>query len=135
MDSETYNISLVGGSENEQATVLIDEEDDACHITFHYRGRIIEAKASDFFEAFCSIRKQLEPEKLIPFCYGASLNVFPSGMARDMGAGLSAYRMKIGEHAKLKDLVPIFNSGPDVIPASVADQKRYFKQWVESPKR
>jgi len=93
---------------------------------------VIEADATDYFEAFCQIRLQLEPEKLVPFCYGASRNVYPSGMGRDMGKGLKAYRVTPGKPATMKDLVNIFDQGPDVVPASVADQKKYWEDWWES---
>jgi hypothetical protein len=97
-----------------------------------YRGTEIHAEADDFFDALCQIRLELEKEKLIPFCYGASLNVYPSGMARDMGAGKRAYKLKIGEPATTKNLVNIFAEGPDIIPVFVAVQKNFFKDWCDS---
>jgi len=71
---------------------------------------------------------------LLPFCYGASLNVFPSGMSRDMGLGLKAYRLTKGHQAFNKDLVSIFDAGPDVIPSFVVNQKEYYEDWIESLK-
>ena len=132
----TYTIHLIGGTDDETATLVTDEEQagDVCHLSLHYRDRTLQASASDFFEALCSIRLQLEPEQLLPFCYGASLNVFPSGMARDMGAGLSAYRLAAGRHARQADLVGIFDSGPDVVPASVANQQQFYDAWLRSPR-
>src|SRR5262249_46847005 len=108
--------------------------DDECQIEFSYRGQTLKATATDFFEAFCEIRLELEKEKLIPFCYGASLNVYPSGMGRDMGAGLQAYKMTMGKHALSKDLVPIFSDGPDVIPAYVSAQREFFEDWLKHPR-
>src|SRR5262249_73940 len=108
------------------------EYDELCHVTFQYRGRSLSASAEDFFEALAQVRIQLEPDHLIPFCYGASLNVFPSGMSRGMGSGLKAYRLTMVRQALTNDLVFIFDSGPDVIPASVARQKEYFDDWIES---
>src|SRR5262249_20140780 len=94
------------------------------------RGRTIGAQASDYFEALCQVRQELERERLIPFCYGASLNVYPSGMARDMGAGLKAYRLTMGKQARSQDLVDIFAEGPDRIPAPVSAQREFFEQWI-----
>jgi hypothetical protein len=130
-----HTIHLIGGDDDETASLTAEERDDLCNIAFRYRDQAIEASASDFFEAFCQIRTQLEPERLIPFCYGASLNVFPSGMARDMGAGLSAYRLAIGRAASRGDLVSIFDSGPDVIPSLVAKQEEFFNSWLQSLKQ
>lgn len=129
-----HTIHLIGGKDDEVATLTTEPRDGLCLITFRYRDRIIEASATDYFEAFAQIRLQLEPERLIPFCYGASLNVFPSGMARDMGSGLSAYRLTIGRRASRDDLVRIFDSGHDVIPSSVANQKQHYDDWIQSPK-
>jgi hypothetical protein len=127
-------IHLIGGEDDETATLTTEDRDEICHISFRYRDRIIEASAADYFDAFCQIRLQLEPERLIPFCYGASLNVYPSGMARNMGSGLSAYRLTTGRQALTKDLVGIFDTGHDVIPASVANQKEHYNDWIHSLK-
>ena len=54
-------------------------------------------------------------------------------MGRDIGAGLKAYKMRTGQHAKPQDLVYIFSEGPDVIPAFVSPQKEFFEQWLATP--
>src|SRR5688572_30381318 len=118
-----HAIHLIGGEDDEAATLATETRSGDCCIIFRFRDKVIEASSSDYFEAFCRIREQLELEGLIPFCYGASLNVFPSGMARDMSSGLSAYRLTIGRHASREDVVRIFDAGPDVIPSFVANQK------------
>jgi len=41
-----------------------------------------------------------------------------------MGQGLKAYKMAMGRHARMEDLVDIFSEGPDVVPASVAAQEQ-----------
>jgi len=124
-------IHLIGGEDDETATVVKSPRDGLCHIAFTYRGRTIEESATDYFEAFCRVRTRLEEEKLIPFCYGASLNVYPSGMCRDMGAGSIAYRLKLGVKPTRADLVQIFAEGPDVIPSSVAMQKQFHDDWLK----
>ena len=133
---EQHDIALIGAgaSDGERAVFTEYELGPVCKLTCAYRGRTIEAEAPDFFEALCLVRRQLEPEGLIPFCYGASLNVYPSGMAREMGAGLKAYRMTKGAHARMADLVEIFTSGPDVIPASVDAQEEFFREWLAAPR-
>ncbi len=129
-----YEIRLTGGGADESGVLSTTEEEERCHVTFTYRERTIEAEADDYFEAFCEIRRRLENEKLVPFCYGASLKVYPSGMARDMGAGLKAYKLEIGKHPHRQDLVDIFATGPDVIPASVQLQREFFEEWLASPR-
>lgn len=78
-----------------------------------------------FFEALCRVREDLEATfGLRPDCYGASRDVYPSGMARDMGLGLKAYKSVIGRKMDA-NLVNIFETGTDVEPASVADQRAF----------
>ncbi len=125
-------IHLVGGKGDETATVFAKASDGLCHITLCHGGGEIVGAAHDYFEAFSQVRLQLEKDRLTPFCYGASLNVFPSGMCRDMGAGMTAYRLKLGKHPNQDDLVRIFDEGPDVIPAPVAVQREYFNDWAKS---
>ena len=132
---EQHDIALIGAGEDERAVFTEYEIGPVCKLTCAYRGKTIEAEAPDFFEALCLIRRQLEPEGLIPFCYGASLNVYPSGMARDMGAGLKAYRLKKGVHVRPPDdLVEIFATGPDVIPALVDAQEAFWREWLATPR-
>ena len=129
---EQHTIFLIGGEDDEQAVFEFDEDEDQCHLRCSYRGKSIEAEASDFFDALCRIREQLAGEGLIPFCYGASLNVYPSGMSRDMGGGLKAYKLQMGRLAAQADLVEIFAEGPDVIPATVELQEQHFEDWIAS---
>jgi len=130
--SSVHEVYLIGGADDEKATFVKDEVGERCVLACTYRGKTISAEASDFFEALCAIRRQLEADGLIPFCYGASLNVFPSGMARNMGAGLKAYRLKQGIHARPADLVGIFDEGPDVVPSHVGPQTQFYKDWIAS---
>jgi hypothetical protein len=131
---EQHEILLIGAGDDERAVITGHQLDRVCKLTCTYRGKSIKAEAADFFKALCLIRRQLEPEGLMPFCYGASLNVYPSGMARDMGAGLKAYRLTKGVHARMTDLVKIFEAGPDVIPASVDAQKAFWSEWLAAPR-
>jgi len=129
---ESHTIHLIGGADEEAGLLNLQERDDDFWLGFTYRSKTIEACADDFFEAFCQIRLVLEKEHLIPFCYGASLNVYPSGMARNMGGGLKAYKLNKGRHAKMEDLVYIFSEGPDVVPSQVSRQKEFFEEWLNS---
>ncbi len=132
--SEIFSVRLVGGKDDERAIFEFDEERDRCLLTCRYRDNAISSEAMDYFEALALIRRQLEPEGLIPYCYGASLNVFPSGMGRDMGQGLRAYKMTLGKHAKMTDLVDIFDEGVDIVHADVDAQEQFYRNWLETPR-
>jgi len=127
-------ILLIGGEDDEFGIPSWGPRGRACHLEFRYRGKSIEAQAWDYFEAFCQIRLELEKEHLLPFCYGASLNVFPVGLARDMAAGLRAYRLTLGKGSDIDDLVDLFAEGPDVIPATVSQQRDFFQEWMRAPR-
>jgi hypothetical protein len=129
-----HRLFLIGGAENESGLLTEIHGKDSCRLAFAFRGRTIEAESSDFFETFCQIRLYLEPDGLIPFCYGASLNVYPSGMARDMGLGRGAYKLTMGKLANRHDLVQVFSDGPDIIPVSVKIQREFYNEWLQTPK-
>ena len=135
---EQHRIRLVGGNEGETAMFALFDEGNHVRARFRlrceYRDRVVESTATDFFQALCDVRSLLAEGGLIPLCYGASLNVYPSGMARDMGQGLRAYKMAKGRHARMEDLVEIFAEGSDVVPASVAAQKQFWRDWLASPR-
>lgn len=95
-------------------------------------GRTIAAEGIDWFEAIIGIRQQIEPEGLLLNVYGASRNVWPSGMCRNMGMGLKAYKMQIGKQAEKSDLVSVFASGPDVEPATIEEQRNFKDAWFAS---
>lgn len=127
-----HKLFLIGGEDDEPITLIEGGSHDHRKLTCEYRDKRLSVEASDFFEALCLIRIELEKEHLIPFCYGASLNVYPSRMSREMGGGLSAYKFQMGRNASKEDLVGIFDQGADIIPASVSKQKEYFDEWIAS---
>ena len=78
-------------------------------------GKSAEESAFDFFSPFQVARRSFEAEGFRFMCYGASLNVWPSGMLRDMGVGSKGYKLLEGRNTMADDLVSIFDSGDDVI--------------------
>jgi len=132
--NEQHRVYLVGGKDDEAAIFQLFDEGNHCRLRCEYRGQAVESTATDFFQALCDVRNLLAEDGLIPYCYGASMNVYPSGMARDMGQGLKAYKLTVGRHARTGDLVEIFAEGRDVVPASVAAQEQFYRDWLASPR-
>jgi len=129
-----HSVFVIGGEDDE--TISLSDEDigDGCRLVCVVRGETHHADERDFFEALRTIRRRvLEPKGLIPFCYGASLKVWPSGMSRDMGRGLKAYKIEVG--APASELVGIFEEGSDIIPVSVQLQEDYARDWLASLRR
>lgn len=112
---------------------LAELEDDLSGLWLECDGKQWESCGSDFFEAFCDIRRQIANEGWIPNCYGASRSVMPSGMSRRMDGGTKAYKLKRGHQARSEDLVHIFDTGPDIDPASVGEQAAFYEQWLKTP--
>jgi hypothetical protein len=119
----------------DQTALSYDEESEPCILSLTYRDQTISVQASDYFEALCQIRLQLEAQQMQLLCYGASKNVYPSGMARDMGQGLRAYKLTIGKHATMADLLDIFATGTDIQPVTVEEQRRFYESWLTNPKQ
>lgn len=111
---------------------MLDEDVEPCTVTFVYAGERLTQTGEDHFAAFCAIRRLLEHRGLLVACYGASLQVYPSPMARAMGTGLYAYKLTMGQPAHPRDLVSIFATGPDVHPATVDQQAAFSDAWLAS---
>ncbi len=116
-------LSLSGGKPGESIDLSYSKDDTTCYVTLHCRGCDYEGVSWNLFDDLCKARLQLEPQGLIPVYYGASENVYPSGLCLDMGSGSRAYLW--GKKGPLC-LVDIFATGPEVIPSTVADQSDSF---------
>ncbi|HEY4371331.1 MAG TPA: hypothetical protein VGN52_05385 [Burkholderiales bacterium] len=133
-DGEHAAVSLHGADGRAYpAQLMLEAQGDRCCLTLRWEGGTLTAAASDYFDAFAAVRRQL-PSGVMPRCYGASRNVWPSRMARDMGQGLKAYRMTMGRQASMADLRYIFDSGPDVEPCMPEEQEAFFEAWLDSPR-
>ena len=130
---EHYKVMLVSDTRSPQigAACLHDDSDDSL-IELSFDGNAFTGTGDDFFDAFCQIREQLAPLGLLPQCYGAHLRAFPSGMSCSMGGGLKLYRLTLGKQALMADLIHMFDTDEDVEPATVADQRVFFDEWIGS---
>ena len=113
----------------------IEIEEDRIELVLDYNNKRISKTADDYFSALSLIRRELETQGIILICNGASKDVFPSPMIRDMGDGDQAYRLKIGFPAKMADVVNIFDVDKDNFIASTVDeQENHYKDWLDSKK-
>jgi hypothetical protein len=86
----------------------------------------------DFFEALKLLRLELEKAGALLHCFGASENVYPSGMQRSMGPAVLAYKMRIGSPTSRQDVVSIFETDETVFPSTVEQQERFHQRWIDS---
>jgi hypothetical protein len=101
-----------------------------CTIHLRAEGFDIKSVGYDIFEAFCGIRDQLAAQSFYPLCYGASRSCYLSGMLRDMSGGHVVYKLQPGRPVSTKDIVNIFDSGPGVEVATVAQQKAFWLKFL-----
>jgi hypothetical protein len=83
--------------------------------------------ATDVFECLTQLRLELAKHGCKPLCAGARVDVYLSGMHRDMGNGLSAQIMSLGSEVDWEDRqVGIFDYAEPALVASVEEQWNYY---------
>lgn len=139
---ETVGIEIVSlGGEILNGRLQWDYEptpgEDEVTVAVEMEKRRYEATAETFFEALVMVRREMEGLGLFPKCNGALENVYPSGMCLSMGEGRKAYRLTLGRHARMTDLVDIFGppEATDGVLATVDDQERFYERWLSSPRQ
>ena len=125
-----FKILLVG---NKTAPInarfyVFQKDSFECYVRCEYLNKAITACESDFFESLLKLRLELEKDRLIPLCYGASVNVWASAMCRDGSAGIEAYYMRKGMP---NEVINIFDYGDGVIPSRVEMQRLFMRQWKD----
>jgi len=91
-------------------------------------------QGSDLFDCLMKFRIYLESKNYLLLCNGARVDVYPSGMSRDMSGGKLAYITKLGISPSKDDLVDIFDSTSQKYIGTVEQQKEYRALWVNSIK-
>lgn len=102
-------------------------------VTLRYENQILVGRSWNYFGAFCEIRGILEPQGFRFLCYGASRNYYPSFMMLDMGEGRFVSKMTIGQVATKEDTIGTFETGDDIILATLGEQHAFYEAWIESP--
>ncbi len=101
-------------------------------MTLEQNGKTFAGRSEEgFFDALRNLRLKLEKDRLLVHCFGASEDVYPSGMQVSFG-GTKAYRMRLGAPALLGDVVDIFASDDSVKPSTVERQESFRERWIAS---
>ena len=126
----TKQVNIRRDSELENATITYGPGDRHYHLELGLRdGRTLLADDGDYFECLVTVRRVLEQEGALVCCQGARPDVWPSGMARDMGAGLKAYVLVNGKVPTLDDLVDVFEPAEPTAVGTVAEQEKRRDAW------
>lgn len=91
-------------------------------------------QGDDLFDCLMKLREYLDEKNYLLLCNGARIDVYPSGMSRDMSDGRLAYIAKIGMSPSRDDLVDIFEPTSQEHVGTVEQQKEYRARWVNSIK-
>jgi hypothetical protein len=83
------------------------------------------------YQAMQNLHLVLDQKGIKLLCNCFRYDVRPSGMSIDMGGGIRAYKMRMGEAAS--ETVNIFDSTDDINSiVSLEEQKSFFLKWLES---
>lgn len=94
----------------------------------------LTASGQTWFEALVKLRQQLESKGCLLLCYGASINSHPSPMSLGMGEGRLVYQLHAGQQARSSDLRDIFSAEPGLPPATIEEQRAFYRDWLVSLK-
>jgi hypothetical protein len=114
-----------------EATVHWWYLEESCNVDISFQGHAFHGSSTDFLAALAEARRSFERNGHRLLCYGASRNAWASGMAREMGLGLKVYQLTLGKPAG-DVMQSAFDTGPDVVPATVAEQESFYQEWLES---
>lgn len=126
---DRVEIAIIRNGERQQAELLCDSE--SLTITFVMAdGYRKSYTGSDFYECLGLIRHDHSDVSFL--CKGAKVNVHPSSMSSQMTLGVKAYELTLGKYALRSDVVNIFDYEENDLTNDPEDQKKFFKQWIES---
>ncbi|MFC3749787.1 hypothetical protein [Paenibacillus sp. GCM10012306] len=136
MDIEKRAVTLLDGDNPISGDLYVYEESpkdaDMVLLKVVIGERSFISEEVDCFSAFVSIRKELEQENLQIACNGSAKSVYPSRMQLTMGYGRKAYKLFIGQQAKIEDVVDIFDCDTDLEFVTVEEQSNFYAQWIKS---
>lgn len=135
MNIETHQLKAINPEHGMHDLVLEVREvgDDyllSCRLPLS--DALLTGQADDCFAALQIIRREAEGRDWKICCKGARRNVWPSAMSRQMGGGVKAYVLKMGQQAQADSLIEIFDDDDPEWYSWVSDQEAYANAWFES---
>lgn len=95
-----------------------------------------EERGTNYFEVLLSIRNKLNSRGIEILCNGTSVDVYPSAMQLGMGGGDRAYRLKLGCHTHMVDIIETFEyDSLSYKEGTLEEQKTYHEKWILSKKK
>lgn len=137
MDSEIKKVKLMNQDRRVISGVLtlyeVSRKDpDLVCIRLDFDEISVEFHAEYFFEGLLLLRRHLEAERRQIMCNGAAKSVYPSPMQLSMGDGRLAYKLEMGQQAKMVDIVDIFAFDDTLEFVGVDEQYESYQTWLHS---
>ena len=135
MDSDLYDLTAYHSEHGIHPVKLaVREAGDDYIITCQLpmSDDALTGQADDCFAALQTIRRAAEDRNWKICCQGARRDVRPSAMSRQMGGGIMAYVLEMGQPGRMDSTVEIFDAAAPESYSTVADQEAYAQAWFES---
>ncbi|MEO0986559.1 MAG: formylglycine-generating enzyme family protein [Cyanobacteria bacterium J06639_14] len=131
---QQLTIPMVTPDKTRQIAQVIRWWAGECHVQITCNGRSWQGSGDDALASLIDIRQRFEPDGYRLLCYGASLNGSASGMSRDADKVYQLEWRQPPERAKTKSIHDVFDTGPDVIPATHREQQIFKERWLTGVK-
>ena len=135
MDTDLYHLKAYNSEHGiHDVTLAVREVGDDYMITckLPMSGDLLTGQATDCFAALQIIRRKAEGRDWRICCKGSRRNVWPSAMSRQMGGGVKAYVLEMGQQGRADSLVDIFDEDDPDSYSPVSDQESYAHAWFQS---
>ncbi|MEM9003004.1 MAG: formylglycine-generating enzyme family protein [Cyanobacteria bacterium P01_F01_bin.86] len=131
---QQLTIPMVTPDKTRQIAQVIRWSAGECHVQITCNGRSWQGSGDDALASLIDVRQRFEPDGYRLLCYGASLNGSASGMSRDADKVYQLEWRQPPERAKTKSIHDVFDTGPDVIPATYREQQIFKERWLTGVK-
>jgi len=88
----------------ENGNLILRHDENVFRLSLEFSNQVIAKTGHSVFHLLQQIRKELEANRILLNCYGASKNVRPSGMSISMSGGIRAYKHILGTKPLLSGL-------------------------------
>ena len=128
---EIFDIEIINNGKIEKNKLFLSEIEDEINLKIEIERAIYFSKSDNIFDSVVELRKKLELKNIYLLCNASVINVYPSGMQKEIG-GTKAYKLQMGKQATLSDVVDIFDYDSELKISSVEEQKEFYENWIES---
>lgn len=122
-----------GAKETAQLKCNNNTENDSVSIEFKMQNGFCKTYSdTNFYKCFARTREDNTEIKFL--CKGSKVNVHTSSMSAQMSRGLKAYELTLGKAASLSDVIHIFDYDEHNLTNDSAEQRAFFREWIETKK-